>query len=55
MRKGKQRETPERIKGSMIGLVDTKALQQNLESLGFTTTLAIPEMGQEIGRQRTRS
>ena len=28
----------------------TKALQEDLQSLGFTSSLAKPEMGKEVGR-----
>ena len=34
----------------MSGQVDTKALSEDLESLGFTPSLAKPEIGKEIGR-----
>ena len=35
--------------------MDAKALQDNLQSLGFTPSLAKPEIGKEVGRQRARS
>ena len=35
--------------------VDAKALQDNLQILGFTPSLAKPEIGKEVGRQRARS
>ena len=40
---------------SMSGGVDAKALQEDLESLGFTPSLANSEMGKKVGRQRARS
>ena len=38
------------IEGSMSGRVDAKALQQDPQSLGFTPSLAKPEMEKEVGR-----
>ena len=35
--------------------MDAKALQEDLESLGFTPSLAKPEMGKEVERRRARS
>ena len=32
--------------------MDAKALQDDLQSLGFTSSLAKPEMGKEVGRRR---
>ena len=32
--------------------MDAKALQDDLESLGFTPSLAKPEIGKEVGRRR---
>ena len=32
-----------------------KALQDDLQSLGFTPSLAKPEIGKEVGRRRARS
>ena len=43
------------VEGSMSSLVDAKALQDDLQSLGFTPSLAKPEMGKKFGRQRARS
>ena len=40
---------------SMSGRVDVKAPKQDLESLGFTPSLAKPEMGKEVGRRRANS
>ena len=34
---------------------DAKALQDDLQSLGFTPSLAKPEIGNEVGRRRARS
>ena len=34
---------------------DAKALQDDLQSLGFTPSLANPEIGNEVGRRRARS
>ena len=44
-----------KVEGSMSGWVDAKALQDYLLSLGFTPSLANPEMRKEVGRRRTRS
>ena len=35
--------------------MDTKALHEDLQSLSFTPSLAKPEMGKKVGRQRARS
>ena len=35
--------------------MDARALQDDLQSLGFTPSLAKPEIGKEIGRRRSRS
>ena len=35
--------------------VDAKALQDDLQNLGFTPSLAKPEIGKEVGRQRASS
>ena len=43
------------VEGSMSEWVDAKALQDDLQSLGFTPSLAKPEIGKEVGRQRARS
>ena len=32
--------------------MDAKALQDNLKSLGFTPSLAKPEIGKEVGRKK---
>ena len=34
--------------------MDAKALQEDMESLGFTPSLAKPEMGKKVRRQRTK-
>ena len=44
-----------RTSRSMSGWVDAKALQDDLQSLGFTPSLVKPEMGKEVGRRRARS
>ena len=56
-RKGGQarRASLREVEGSMSGRVDAKALQNNLQSLGFTSSLAKPEIGKEVGRRRARS
>ena len=43
-RKGRQarRASLEQVEGSMSGRVDAKALQDDLQSLGFTPSLAKP-------------
>ena len=43
------------VGGSMSVCVNAKAFQDDLENLGFTPSLAKPEMGKEIGRRRARS
>ena len=43
------------VEGSTNELVDAKALQDDLRSLGFTPSLAKSEMGKEVGRRRARS
>ena len=50
-----RRASPEQVEGSMSGGVDAKALQHDLQSLGFTPSLAKPEMEKEVGRRRARS
>ena len=35
--------------------MDAKSFEGDLKSLGFTASLAKPEMGTEAGRRRTRS
>ena len=35
--------------------MDAKALQDDLQSFGFTPSLAKPEIGKEVGRRRARS
>ena len=37
------------VDGSMSECVDAKALQDYLQSLGFTASLAKPEIGKEVG------
>ena len=49
------RASLEQVEGSMSGRVEAKALQDDLQSLGFTPSLAKPEMGKEVGRRRARS
>ena len=43
------------VEGSISGWVDAKALQDDLQSLGFTPSLVISEIGKEAGRRRARS
>ena len=43
------------VEGSMSGRVDTKALQDDLQSLVLTPSLAKPEMGKEVEGRRARS
>ena len=45
----------EEVERSMSGYVDARALQDDLQSLGFTPSLAKPEIGKEVGRRRARS
>ena len=41
------------VGGGMSGWADAKALQDDLQSLGFTPNLAIPEIGKEVGRWKS--
>ena len=50
-----RRASLEQVEGSMSGLSDAKALQDDLQSLGFTPSLANPEIGKEVGRRRAHS
>ena len=43
------------VGASMSGRVDAKVLQEDLKSLGFTSSLAKPEKGKEAGRRKARS
>ena len=45
----------EQVEGSMSGRVDAKALQNVLQSLDFTPSLANLEIGKDVGRRRARS
>ena len=42
------------VEGSMSGQVNAKALQDDLHSHGFTSSMAKPKMGKEVGRRRPR-
>ena len=46
---------PKRSRRKHERVVDAKALQDDLQKLGFTPSLAKPEMGNEVGRQRAHS
>ena len=37
------------VEGSMSEWMDAKALQDDLQSLGFTPSLTKPEIGKEVG------
>ena len=50
-----RRASLEQVEGSMSGLSDARALQDDLQSLGFTPSLANPEIGKEVGRRRAHS
>ena len=50
-----RRASLQQVEGSMSGSVDAKALQDDLQCLGFTTSLAKPEIEKEVGRRRARS
>ena len=50
-----RRASLEQVEGSMSRSVDAKALQDDLQSLGLTPSLAKPEIGKEVGRRRARS
>ena len=39
----------------MSGRVDAKALQEDLQSLGFASSLAKPEIEKEVGGRRAHS
>ena len=49
------RASLEQVEGSMNGRVNAKALQDDLQSLGLTPSLAKPEIEKEVGRRRARS
>ena len=48
-RQTKERTSLAEVGGSMSGRADTKALQEDLQSLGFTPSLAKLEMGRLMG------
>ena len=50
-----RRESLQKVEGSISGLVDAKALHDDLLSLGFTPSLAKPDIGKEVGRRRAQS
>ena len=50
-----RRASLEEVEGSMSGRLDAKALQDDLQSLSFTPSLAKPKIGKEVGRRRARS
>ena len=50
-----KRASPREVERSMSERVDAKALQDDLQSLGFTSSQAKPEIGKEVGRRRSRS
>ena len=43
------------VEESMSTLVDAKSNQDDLKSLGFTPSMAKPEIGKEVGRRRPHS
>ena len=43
------------VEESMSAQVDAKAFQEDLQSLGFTPSMAKPEMGKQVGRRRAHS
>ena len=50
-----RRASLEQVQGSMSRCVDAKPLQDDLQSLGFTPSLAKPEIGKEVEREKTCS
>ena len=50
-----KKSLPRQVEGNMSGWVDAKALQEDLQSLGFTPRLAKLEIGKEVERRRARS
>ena len=50
-----KRTSLEQVEGSMSRSLDVKSLQDDLQSLGFTPSLAKPEIEKEVGRRRARS
>ena len=50
-----RRASLDEVEGSISRLVDAKALLDNLQSLGFTPSLAKPEIEREVGRRRAHS
>ena len=43
------------VGASMSGSLDAKAIQKDLQSIGFTPSLAKPAMGKEVERRRVSS
>ena len=54
-KEGKQETSFGEVEGSISKRVNAKALQDDLQSLGFILSQAKPEMGKEVGRLRARS
>ena len=50
-----RRSSLEQVEGSTSGLVDAKALQDDLHSIGFTPSLVKPEIRKKVERRRFRS
>ena len=49
-----KRSSLREVAGSMSEWVDAKAVQEDLQSLGFTPSLAESEMEKEVGKRKTR-
>ena len=49
------RASLEQVEESVSGWLHAKALQDDLQSLGFISSLAKSEIGKEVGRRRARS
>ena len=53
---GASKKSPQgEVEESMSGWKDAEALQDDLQSLGFTPSLTKPEMEKEVGRRRAHS
>ena len=53
-RRQARRASLEEVEGSMSGLADAKALQDDQQNPGPTPSLAKPETGKEVGRRKAR-
>ena len=54
-RRASKKSLPRRSTRKHERVSGRKSLQEDLQSLGFTPSLAEPEMAKEVGRRRSRS